>query len=287
MASEAQIEANRRNAAKSTGPRTEQGKAASSRNAIRHGLAAAQLILFDERPEDFERFHDDLRTAYAPADAAEDELVERIAMASWRLRRVWRAEAAAMNEAALAIARRRARDAAKAAIAAALKENPPGGHELAPDELARVAASAAHALSNDELEAAMTPPEGEDGADVAEPGPADTLVWPDKLAAISRYEAALERALSRTTRELERSQALRRQMAIGAAKAAAEEVALKRRIAEAKVRMARERAANDPAAALTPFTLAALEAELEVAKRSQFPAPRRGNGAANIPMTTS
>ena len=166
MASAAQSEANRRNAQKSTGPRTEEGKAASSRNAIRHGLASAQLILFDERREDFEHFYDDLRTAHAPSDAAEDGLVERIAMASWRLRRVWRAEAAAINAEALSVARHRARAAARDAIAAELTAHPPGGKPMSPDEVRRAAHDGAAALTHDELEEAMTPEavEGDEGS---------------------------------------------------------------------------------------------------------------------------
>ena len=83
-------------------------------------------------------------------------------------------------------------------------------------------------------------------------------------------------------------------MAIAAAKAAAEQMILDRRAAELKATIARERAANEPAAAasaavpaarpdMSAFTLAALEANIEVAKRSQFPAPNRANGAASVP----
>jgi len=283
MASEEQIAANRRNAQKSTGPRTEEGKAASSRNAIRHGLASAQLILFDERPEDFEAFYDDLRTAHAPADAVEDGLVERIALASWRLRRVWRAEAAAINGEALGLARANARAAAKRAIAEELKAHPPDGAAMTDEEVRCAAAAAAEALSSEELEEGLAPDAaGDDAAPAA--GLADIAIWPERMAQLSRYEGALERALGRATRELERRQATRRQMAIAAAKAAAEQLALERRVAEVRAAMARE--AAEPASAqaadrseLGALTLAALDANIEVAKRSQFPAPRRWNGA--------
>jgi hypothetical protein len=101
MPSDKQIAANRRNAEKSTGPKTAEGKEKSALNVVRHGLRAEHLVLFDETPDEFRAFHEDLRTAHAPADAAEAGLVERIAMAHWRLRRVWRAEAAAINDEAL------------------------------------------------------------------------------------------------------------------------------------------------------------------------------------------
>lgn len=56
MATRKQIRANRKNARKSTGPKTEAGKAASSTNALSHGLAAAEtVVLPEEEPEDFER----------------------------------------------------------------------------------------------------------------------------------------------------------------------------------------------------------------------------------------
>jgi|SRR5215469_8762481 len=99
MASPAQIAANRRNAAKSTGPRTADGKAVAARNSLRHGLTAEQIVLFDEAAENFAAFHAELRAAYAPADAVEEELVERIVICAWRLRRAARAEAGLIERA--------------------------------------------------------------------------------------------------------------------------------------------------------------------------------------------
>lgn len=93
MTSEAQIAANRRNAAKSTGPRTDRGKATVARNALRHGLSAEKVLTFDETNGDFQTFLDEQRAAFAPADAIEEQLVERIAFCAWRLRRIYRIEA--------------------------------------------------------------------------------------------------------------------------------------------------------------------------------------------------
>ena len=53
MATIRQINANRANAQKSTGPRTEEGKAASSRNRLSHGFAASATIMPGENPEEF------------------------------------------------------------------------------------------------------------------------------------------------------------------------------------------------------------------------------------------
>src|ERR1700741_4995995 len=97
MTSEAQRAANRRNAEKSTGPKTERGKETVARNALRHGFRAEKILTFDEKSADFEAFVEEQRAAYEPADAIEDQLVERIALCAWRLRRITRVEADIME----------------------------------------------------------------------------------------------------------------------------------------------------------------------------------------------
>jgi hypothetical protein len=94
MTSELQIEANRRNAQLSTGPKTPEGRAVSRMNALKHGLTAQQIVLFDERPENFEAFFDEIVDALKPTDPIETQLAERIAVCAWRLRRAYRIEAA-------------------------------------------------------------------------------------------------------------------------------------------------------------------------------------------------
>ncbi|HJT08445.1 MAG TPA: hypothetical protein VJ747_16050, partial [Stellaceae bacterium] len=74
MATEAQVAANRRNAGRSTGPRTAAGKAVVSQNALSHGLTAEQIVLFDEQAEDLARFREELRQALDPADDMEEQL---------------------------------------------------------------------------------------------------------------------------------------------------------------------------------------------------------------------
>jgi hypothetical protein len=82
-----QIEANRLNALKSTGPRTEEGKRRSRCNAIRHGLTAETVIVGLENPEDYESFEATIIADYDPTMAVERELVLRLASVLWRLRR--------------------------------------------------------------------------------------------------------------------------------------------------------------------------------------------------------
>jgi hypothetical protein len=84
MATAAQIAANRRNALKSTGPRTAAGKAASSRNALRHGLRARSAVVLGEDLRDFERFRAELRAALAPRGGREERLAETVVHAAWR-----------------------------------------------------------------------------------------------------------------------------------------------------------------------------------------------------------
>ena len=57
MATEKQINANRQNAQKSTGPKTAEGKAAVSQNAVKHGLFAQSLI-YGENEADYKVYHD-------------------------------------------------------------------------------------------------------------------------------------------------------------------------------------------------------------------------------------
>jgi hypothetical protein len=97
MATEAQIAANRRNAALSTGPKSLQGKGKSRENALRHGLRATQVVALGEDGDDFAAYHAELSEALLPQDAFEAALVRRLALLSWRLDRLCRIEAAYLN----------------------------------------------------------------------------------------------------------------------------------------------------------------------------------------------
>ena len=87
MTSYRQIEANRRNALKSTGPKSEQGKQASRCNALRHGLTAETVIGSLEDAEDYKAFETTIAADYDAQSAVERELVLRLASVLWRLRR--------------------------------------------------------------------------------------------------------------------------------------------------------------------------------------------------------
>ncbi len=98
MATEKQIAANRMNALKSTGPKTEEGKARASFNAIRHGLRADTLALPYEDPAEVQEFVDGILAAVAPRDAIEAELAAEIATLSWKLRRAERVDNAYLSK---------------------------------------------------------------------------------------------------------------------------------------------------------------------------------------------
>jgi hypothetical protein len=87
MTSLRQIESNRRNAQRSTGPKTQSGKQRSSQNAVRHGLTAETVIGPLEDPADYRAFEQAVTTAYDAETAVERELVLRLASLLWRLRR--------------------------------------------------------------------------------------------------------------------------------------------------------------------------------------------------------
>lgn len=91
--SPARSEAARLNGAKSRGPKTEEGKAKSSQNALKHGLCAAKEVVAPGDPEGFEEFQAGLHAHFKPRNAWETVLVERIVACSWRLRRAAALEA--------------------------------------------------------------------------------------------------------------------------------------------------------------------------------------------------
>src|SRR5215472_11734669 len=93
MTSYRQIQANRRNALKSTGPKTEAGKQVSRCNALRHGLTAETIVGSLEDAEDYKAFEAAITADYDAQSAVERELVLQLASILWRLRRATTMEA--------------------------------------------------------------------------------------------------------------------------------------------------------------------------------------------------
>lgn len=89
----------RSNGSKSRGPISADGRAKSSRNALKHGLAASDgAVLLDcEDPAQFDELLRKLRNIHKPTTSAEKDLVEEMAAARWRLRRMSNIEAGLLN----------------------------------------------------------------------------------------------------------------------------------------------------------------------------------------------
>jgi hypothetical protein len=80
-------EINRENAKKSTGPKTPEGKAASSKNALKYGIYSKFACIEGEDPEQLDALREDLRAEHQPASLTEEMLVDEIAHHYWRIRR--------------------------------------------------------------------------------------------------------------------------------------------------------------------------------------------------------
>jgi hypothetical protein len=87
MISEKQLEANRRNARRSTGPKTDQGKTRSRRNNLRHGLTGQISLLPTEDRAAHDAFCDELSDSLNPETPMERQFALSIAEDSWRLNR--------------------------------------------------------------------------------------------------------------------------------------------------------------------------------------------------------
>ena len=98
MSSAAQVLANRENSSHSTGPKTAAGKAASSANAMRHGLTSKHIVLPGEDPAEYDAHRESLIAEYEPAGETEHTLVEEIASSGWRLLRARRFETAVLKK---------------------------------------------------------------------------------------------------------------------------------------------------------------------------------------------
>jgi hypothetical protein len=89
----------RANGAKSNGPITAEGKAISSQNSLKHGLASSRVVLPHESQEAYDKLEASLINRFKPVDDLESELVQEMAAARWRLRRIEAMESALFKKA--------------------------------------------------------------------------------------------------------------------------------------------------------------------------------------------
>jgi hypothetical protein len=87
MATQKQIEANKKNAKNSTGPKTQNGKENASKNSLKHGLTAQKTVIETESQADFDLYRENFLKELAPVTPMESMLAERIIDLSWRLKR--------------------------------------------------------------------------------------------------------------------------------------------------------------------------------------------------------
>ncbi len=92
MASFKQVLANKKNAKKSTGPSSSQGKLAIRKNALKHGILSKVTVLEDEDHKLFGRFKSDMVSHLNPVNPSEELCVDRIISCAWRLRRILQIE---------------------------------------------------------------------------------------------------------------------------------------------------------------------------------------------------
>ena len=195
MATEKQVQANRRNALKSTGPKTQTGKAVANKNAMRHGLLARDVVIKGEDPEAFNAMQEALVLELTPEGAIEEQLVDRIAAALWRLRRLGRVEADIFEFEAIS----RAHSDAKAQLRE-LQDKHRSFSDLdfssAEDKEPKAyKAAAAKVSATEKALSEMIPSLG-----VAFISDAKAS---NSLSKLSRYETAIERSLYRALKELE------------------------------------------------------------------------------------
>ena len=82
-----QLEANRANSLKGTGPKSEEGKQRSQGNALKHGLTAEKHLIVGDDPEEFRDYRDNLWCELQPKTVLQEEMVFHIITAGWKIRR--------------------------------------------------------------------------------------------------------------------------------------------------------------------------------------------------------
>ena len=200
MATEQQIKANRRNARKSTGPRTPQGKAVVSRNAVKHGLLSCEVLLPDEEGEALADLSELLRSEFQPKGHFETLLVDRIVGLVWRLRRMGRIEAGMLTWGVYGVRAERARHEAQSYEQTAAETVVQVLQETT------VTDKRAHKAAMSEWQRMEAFKKESDAGVLGEAFTQDANEA-DAFSKLSRYEAAVERSLYRALHELQRLRA--------------------------------------------------------------------------------
>ncbi len=203
MTSPKQVQANKRNALKSTGPKTPEGKAAVRLNAMTHGLLSQEVLLPGEDEAAFFELGERVRAELQPVGELEGLLVERVIAAYWRLRRLGRVEAGIFTWELYGQLAERAREEADTYEAGTVLDNLTGLLEtptITDKQKHQEALSRAQEMkAKQDAETATlgrTFIRDADGANA--------------FSKLSRYETAIERSLYKALHQLQRLQAARR-----------------------------------------------------------------------------
>jgi hypothetical protein len=198
MTSERQKAANQANALHSTGPKTQEGKAAVRFNAFRHGLLARDVVLPGEDADGFEDLWNQVRADLSPVGPIEEFLVDSVVNAMWRLRRLGRAETALFHSRVQGLKADRLADQVRSC------EVSLGDFSLP----THITDKAAHSEAKEALEQAKYERD-RDEVLLGRAIDADAKEG-DAFAKLARYERSLERSLLRDLDELRQLQDRRR-----------------------------------------------------------------------------
>jgi hypothetical protein len=198
MTSERQKAANQANALHSTGPKTQDGKAAVRFNALRHGLLPPDVVLPGEDVDTFEDLWNHVRADLSPLGPIEEFLVDRVVNAMWRLQRLGRAETALFHCGCTGIKAGRLGEQVRSYESTFVDFSLP----------THITDKSAHSEANEALEQAKY----ERDRDEVLLGRAINVDAKegDAFAKLARYERSLERSLFRALDELRRLQDRRR-----------------------------------------------------------------------------
>ena len=199
MTSEKQVQANRRNALKSTGPKTPEGKAAVRLNANKHGLRSQEVLLPGEDEEALKELDENLRAELQPVGELENLFVDGIVAAHWRLRRLRRVEAGIFSWELYGELRERAQEEAHTYEWSALDDALRSPEQITDEQKHQEALSKAQEMkAKQDAETATLGRTFIRDADQA-----------NAFSKLSRYETAIWRSLYKALHELQRLQAAR------------------------------------------------------------------------------
>ena len=203
MTTPKQTKANQLNAEKSTGPKSKEGKAVVSKNAVKHGLLSFDAQLPWESAEDIEALNEGLVCTLKPEGELERVLVDRIVSLLWRLRRAGRIESGiyALRKYSRMV------DAAHADVRSHKKVS--GLLDTGMTFSTTITDDAGHAAATQNLLEKM------ELANSELPTLGRTFIEDAEMfATLNRYEVSLEKSLYKALHELQRLQAFRGGIAV-------------------------------------------------------------------------